>query len=866
MNPYATTNPAITEREIRHTQEAREFAARGMVLLKNDGSLPIRAEKVALYGTGARHTLHAGIGAAGTICRHVSSIEEGLTNAAINVTTKAYLDRYDDFMKTVEEAHYKELWQRAHGVLIQGVIAMYRDPFKMPDQPEITDADMPTDTDTAIYVVSRTSGEDADRDPGEGDYLLSKSERKSIETLASHFKHFIILLNVCGPVDTRFIREIPNIGAVMVVGLGGNLVGDSVTDVLVGKVTPEGKLTDTWAENLSDYPSSAAILKRPRDEFNDDYWEGVFAGYRYFDSFGITPAYQFGFGLSYTTFNMKALTPRAERDSFVFPVRVTNVGETYEGREVVQLYVSAPQGKLPKPYQELKGFEKSGILKPGTSEIVQVELSAADLASYSEADAAWILEPGNYYFRIGNSSRNTHIVAVWELDRQVVIANCRNLFALDKNLPELQADLTKFYTYNGEDDEKKNAFRISVDPATIPVKVYDYTVRKPELQAPEIGKTIRFKDVLEGKATLDGFIGQLTPEELCSVCVGDAWETGQKRKEGADFIATFSLNGPGTTGRLKDKYGLPKFYMSDGGAGVRALPWFEMDEKGNCLTDGLLSIGGTEKLPYNPPKSTGVTRYYQYPTALPMPTMLAQTWDKALLRRSGTLVGEEMVGYGVDVWLAPAMNNHRTPLCGRNFEYFSEDPLLTGIAAAEMGAGVENIPGRFVTFKHFACNNQEYHRHTLNVHVSERTLREIYLRSFQIAVETVHPGSIMSSYNLINGTHAANNWDLLTGMLRCEWGFDGVVMTDFGTTRGPRNGSYASSIPYQCIFAGNDLIMPGAGEDIEELIESYRNGGLKRSELQWCVRNILTLLIRKYIAARQKMKCSGPSVSTCTLN
>lgn len=299
---------------------------------------------------------------------------------------------------------------------------------------------------------------------------------------------------------------------------------------------------------------------------------------------------------------------------------------------------------------------------------------------------------------------------------------------------------------------------------------------------------------------------------------------------------------------------MSKFYVSDGGAGIRALPWFEMDDDGNCLTDGLLSIGGAEKLPYNPRKPAKVTRYYQYPTALPISTMLAQTWDKKLLRRSGTLVGMEMAGYDVDVWLAPAMNNHRTPLCGRNFEYFSEDPLLTGIAAAEMGAGVENVPGRFVTFKHFACNNQEHNRHTLNVHVSERALREVYLRSFQIAVENVHPGSIMSSYNLINGTHTANYWDLLTGVLRCEWGFNGFVMTDFGTTRGPRTGPRPASIPYRCITAGNDLIMSGGREDVDELIESFKNNEIKSNELQWCAKNILTILMRKCLAAREENK------------
>lgn len=851
MNLYATTNPNITEREEKHTQIVRELAARGMVLLKNQGCLPLKAgSRVALYGNGARYTLHAGIGAAGTICRHVCTIEEGLSDAGIKVTTGAYLDRYDETKETAETAHYEMLWQRAQNNLLRGVIAMYHEPFKMPDQSEITETDMPKDVDTAIYVLSRNSGEDTDRDAGEGDYLLSKIERKNIEILAVNFKHFIILLNVCGPIDTKFIREIDNIGAVVVVNLGGNLTGGSVADVLTGKITPEGKLSDTWAENFIDYPSSAAILKQPRDDLNDVYWEGVFAGYRYFDSFGIAPAYPFGYGMSYTSFDIQILSPDTRKDCFVFPVRVTNIGNEYEGREVVQLYVSAPQGKLSKPYQELKGFEKTKVLEPRSSEVIEIILPVVDLASYSEEKAAWVLEPGAYYFRIGNSSRNTHIAAVWNLDKEVITARCRNLFAPDQDVPEIKAELSRFYTYESEEDEKKSAIHISIDLSDISVMTYDYTIKKSTFPVPADENIILFENVLTGKSTLEAFIGQLTPEELCCVCVGDAWETCPKQEEGEDFIATFSLNGPGTTGGLNEKYGLPKFFMSDGGAGIRALPWFEMDDEGNCLTDGLLSIGGTEKLPYNPPKTAHITKYYQYPTALPIPTMLAQTWDKNLLRRSGNLVGEEMVGYDVDVWLAPAMNNHRTPLCGRNFEYFSEDPLLTGIAAAEMGAGVESIPGRFVCFKHFACNNQEYNRHSLNVHVSERSLREIYLRSFQIAIEAVKPGSVMSSYNLINGTHTANYQDLLTDVLRCEWGFNGFVMTDFGTTRGPRSGPHAASVPYLCISAGNDLIMSGAREDVDELIESYQKGDLKLSELQWCAKNILTILVRKHLAAQ----------------
>lgn len=840
---YANTTQEITEQEARHYEEGRRIAAAGMVLLENNGVLPLRpATEIALYGAGARHTIHGGLGAASVQARFVVTVEQGLEDAGYTVTTKNYLDKFDAREKAASDSYYGKLKEIQPPIL--AVVTMYANPYFMPDM-AVEEEDIPSNRQVAVYVVARNSGEGADRKPVRGDYYLSESEEEDLSTLARHFQDIVVVLNVGAAMDTSFVREIPHISAVLVMNQPGNLAGYAVADVLSGKVNPEGKLASTWAKRLEDYPSSVDFLLPEKKRDDTDYTDGLYVGYRYFDSFRVEPAYPFGFGLSYTQFSIDAAATKVECRGHLlnFMVPVTNTG-ALPGREVVQLYVSAPQGKMPKVYQELKGFGKTGLLQPGESTVVTVQLELTSLACYDPEQAAWVLEPGRYVFRVGNSSRSTHVAAVWNLGREVKTAQCKRLFTRGDRVREMEEPVFSTDFYPGESQEINGAQAIVVDLEKIPCVTYSYQVEKLVYETKERG-IIPFGDVVSGKRSLEEFIGQLSIREMATLCVGSDAERAPSKQENRADTAFVMESTPGastgTTSRLAEKYGVPKVTTADGGGGLRVAPVFEVDPTGKVLTDGVASIVGMEKVLELSGRGD-TTKYYQYTTSLPIPTMIAQTWDTHLMRLAGRVIGEEMEWLHLGIWLAPSMNLHRNPLCGRNFEYYSEDPFVTGTASAWVTRGVQAKPGYSVTIKHLACNNQEDNRNTISANVRERTLRELYLKGYEIAIRQAQPHCIMTSYNLINGTHTANLTELLTDAVRCEFGFRGMIMTDWGTTGRRREGEetkYRPSSAPGCIRAGNDLVMPGSPEDVEAIRAAAEKGDLSLGELQWCVRHIL---------------------------
>ena len=903
---YASENPAPESWETVHTERVREMSARGMVLLEHDGTLPLRAgTRVALYGYGARHTAYCGYGAASINSRVRVNVEQGLLSAGLTVATGDYLDRYDVAIAEEEEAYFAAI-RAEGGSLFERLVRMYGRQFTPVAQLPITKEDVEASgTETAIFVITRISGEGADRKDEPGDYELSEAEKENLAFLSEHYSHVIVLLNTVGAVDMAYIRSLPHLAAVLFVGLNGGVTGLAAADVLTGRVTPEGKLFSTWAERYADFPNAADFGLCDGNVDDEWYREGIYVGYRYFDSFGVKPAYPFGYGLSYTRFEMqtalvevvpgngnsaslgmseanlvdglaemadsengKAKAPAA--DSLRVQVRVKNTGH-FCGREVVQLYVSCPAGGLEQPAQRLAGFAKTGLLAPGEEETVAVEADLETLASYSEEKCAWILEAGDYVLRVGNSSRSTVPAAVLRVSEEAVFEECR-AFA------EKSTDVTEIHP-----DAESGLYAGEVLPSDLPVLTWEKKTpaRKPDYARrageeaglgetvsgadgrKEDSKPLTFSDFLSGACTAEELACDLTLEELLHLLVGKDADAEATSTSGGALVAASDDTGVDAGGEtftevavgasymtatlIKDR-GIPNTPMADGGCGLRLLPEYEMDENGKLLTAGISAIKNGDRLLNEQEKAffTNVPkgkRYWQYSTALPMSVILAQTWDPALWEEAGRIEHREMVRFGVKLWLAPGMNIHRNPLGGRNFEYYGEDPLLTGLCGASVVTGIQAGGGIGATIKHLACNNQEENRGAMNAHVSERALREIYLRGFEMAVRKAHPLAIMTGHNLVNGTNAAESYDLLTSAAREEWGFEGLVMTDWGTTgEKPADKPYGPSNPVKCALGGTDLFMPGQKSEVEKLKAAVDNGSVSLANLRWCAVNILNVL------------------------
>ena len=807
-------NPEPSRREAEHRALARRAAAESMVLLQNDGVLPLSpGARVALYGMGARYTVQGGTGSGSVNSREPVSIDQGLRGAGLTVTTDDWLDHFDYAYAAARAAWQAEILAAAKP---GDFFSLYNAYSTRRLQAPAGEPFMKTDADVAIYVISRISGESVDRRAEKGDYYLSDVEEQELSQLSRLYPKLIVVLNVGGVMDLGFLDRLP-VAALVLMSQAGMEGGNALADVLTGAVPFSGKLTDTWAYHYEDYPSSAEFGHRNGNLIQEKYTEGIFVGYRYFDSFGVRPRFPFGFGLSYTSFRWELEKLSAENGMVCAAVRVENVGPA-PGREVVQLYASCPQVTRRKERRRLVSFGKTGLLRPGQRQTITLRFAPCLLTSYHTARAQYFLDAGCYGLYLGNSSDLDVPVAKLTLGHFTVTEALTNICPLLDALTEITPPDWQTWAV----EQKK------LEDMDLP------TLALEHLLAP--GQSLlQPRPHLEQAREVLSQMNRVQKARL--VC-------GQPSQGSGEIIGSAAVHVPGAAGETTnalEPLGVGSMILADGPAGLRLQKCYEENPADGSIyrLEGVQSLQnrffGTE-FPHE-----GSIRHYQFCTAIPVGTLLAQSFDAALMEQVGGLIGREMKELGVTLWLAPGMNIHRNPLCGRNFEYYSEDPVLSGVMAAAITRGVQRYPGIGVTIKHFACNNQEDNRMGVSSVVSERALREIYLKGFEIAVRQAQPMSIMTSYNRINSVHTANSLDLCTTVARGEWGFGGIIMTDWTTT----NQGHGSSA-VKCIQAGNDLIMPGNESDILEILdalEAKKDLSLAEPDLDDCVIRILEAIL-----------------------
>ncbi len=838
----------VSKREREHGRLARRLAAEGMVLLKNEGLLPFAPSvSVALFGGGAGKTVKGGIGSGDVNNRESISLWQGLLEAGVAVTSEDWLKDYDRRYAAARLQWKEKILEDAKQVN-NPFDAYAANPFVLPEGRRICTEDL-KGAQAAIYVISRIAGEGKDRRKEEGDYYLSKKEREDLLFLDGQGLPVVLILNVGAPVElTDIIEETENIRGLLHICLPGQEGGRAVADVLLGRRAPGGRLTDTWARNYEDYPSAKSYGYLNGNLETEEYREGIYVGYRHFDSFGIEPLFPFGYGLSYTDFSVRLESLRAAERGVEVTVAVQNTGEMYEGREVVQVYVTPPQTGLAKEYQRLAGFAKTRTLSPGQEQILTIFLEQKQLASYSEKDSAWVMDAGKYGVWVGKHSACLELAAFLEVPERTVIEKVEEVCPLKADVQSREAALPA----GGQSGETvlpavgqsgEVALPAVGQPEEVVLPVGEQHRKWLRLGEEKGLVTVFYLPCAEERmpgertaARTAALAGELPVEELIPLLYGNITDN-------ESTLGSAGVRVPGSAGEtteaLEEKYGIPSLIMADGPAGLRLRQSYQTDRQTDMVYGagvlGSLENGFLEETVWHEDADT----YYQYCTAFPAGTALAQAWDEKLMEEFGEAVAREMEEFHVNLWLAPGMNIHRNPLCGRNFEYYSEDPYLSGMLAAAVARGVQSRKGCGVTIKHFACNNQEDNRMSVDSLVSQRALREIYFRGFEIAVKKGEPAAIMTSYNRINGIHSANSYDLCTVLARREWGFAGVIMSDWGTTV-----PVGESIPWLCVEAGNDIIMPGTPYDGENILQAYREGKLSEEKIRGCAGRVLELAER----------------------
>lgn len=829
-----TTSTVMSQREKDNAILAREAAAEGFVLLKNEAqTLPLKpGTKIGLYGAGAVRTIKGGTGSGDVNNRYNVNIYDGLKNAGYEITSVEWLEGYDRRYLAARESWkaeiFRKLTEECNGNFFE---AYSTTPFSMPAGAAIDEAAAKKDGEgIAMYVLARIAGENADRRDEAGDYYITEEERAQIAALCEAYEKVILVVNTGGLIDLAFADEFPNITAVLQFVQAGQEGGNALADVISGKVTPSGKLVDSWALDYMDYPNAAYFSHKSGDVYREEYREGIYVGYRYFDTFDVPVRYSFGYGLSYTEFDIKVTGISKQisaqgKPTLSVSVDVINTGAAYSGKEVVQVYVSCPQGKLPKEFRRLAAFGKTKLLAPGETQSLTLSMDLYQLASYSEEQAAWLLETGTYGIWVGNALSTAALCGTFVLDETKVLVQCEHICPLKESLEELQADKAKL-------EEKQTAWLRKAEERKLP---------KVQISAKELPtETVvyeKLQDQYPGRA--GEIVDQLSTEELIALATGDP-----AKDQGASALGSAGQTVPGAAAETvtvaeKAPYYVASIVLADGPAGLRLRSEYQVREDGSI--DGGDFLDGFENGYFAEPKESKGIVYHQYCTAIPVGTLLAQSWNLELMHTLGRMIAGEMNEFEVTLWLAPGMNIHRNPLCGRNFEYYSEDPLLAGSMAAAMTQGVQSIPGCGTTIKHFACNNQEDNRMGSDSILSERTLREIYLKGFETAIRSAQPMAMMTSYNLINGVHAANNYDICTKAARDEWGFAGAIMTDWTTTTDSTAGECTAA---GCMKAGNDMVMPGDMRDHASIRQALKDGTLDIRELKRCVYHTIKIILQ----------------------
>ncbi len=775
-----------------HLALSRRAAQEGMVLLKNQGELLplVPGSRVALFGKGSFDYVKGGGGSGDVTVAYVKNLYDGLKEEGISLY-EPLSDFYRDYVERRYEAGD-----------VPGLMAE-------PELPQSLVDSARGNADVAVIVLSRFSGEGWDREPvfyqepdypwpdelnmprkakavfPRGDYYLTEEERAMVNQVCAAFDKVAVVLNVGGVVDVSWFCEDDRISSALLAWQGGMEGGGAIAALLTGKANPCGKLPDTFARDLSDYPSTARFHDSPHYV---EYSEDIYVGYRYFETLpgaAERVCYPFGYGLSYTSFALETAGTGAENGRIRVDVRVTNTGNC-PGKEVVQLYYSAPWGLLQKPRRCLAAFQKTKLLEPGESETVELSFAIADMASFDDlgkvAPSAWVLEKGRYALYMGTSVRDARELDwAWEQKETEVIRPCGDVLAPSHLAERLLADGSyEKLPAAPAVDTNANLFQPLTAAQSEAVAPAAPGRGRWMLTQPFAEGVQPLSAVSEGKLTLEEFMAQLSDDDLIHL-LGGQLNVGVSN--------TFGL------GNLPE-YGVPNLTTADGPAGLRIQP-----EVGVCTT------------------------------AWPCATLLAAAWDPELTARVGAAAAAEVKENNISVWLAPAVNIHRSPLCGRNFEYYSEDPLLTGRLAGAMVRGIQS-QHIAATVKHFACNNKETNRKYSDSRLSQRALREIYLRAFEIVVREEQPWAIMSSYNVVNGRRASESRELLTSILRDEWGYTGLVMSDWWT-RGEQ---------YKELLAGNDLKMAnGYPERVEE---AMKLGAVSRRDLEICAKRVLEFILR----------------------
>ena len=795
---------------------SRKAAAEGAVLLRNEEQvLPLRKEdKVAVFGRCQIDYYRSGTGSGGAVnVAYTTNLLEGLKNSGKVVIHEELAQEYEAWIQ-------KNPFDNGGG-------GWACEPWCQKEMPvsETLIRHVAETATKAIMVIGRTAGEDKDNAAEEGSYLLTKEEINLIEQITKYFSKVILVFNVGNIMDMSFM-ELPTlknkIQGVLYAWHGGMEGGNAAADVLTGAVVPQGKLTDTIARDIKDYPSD----RNHGGKKNNYYQEDIYVGYRYFETFDKKAVlYPFGFGLSYTEFQMEAYGA-VEQNKIVVTCKVTNVGEIFSGREVVQLYVEAPQGKLGKPARELIAFAKTKLLAGKEGEEIILTVPLEKLASFDDSGVtgyanSYVLEQGEYLFYIGNNVRDAKQIKI-QGEESYSVQKTRPVLVCE----EACAPAEEFDRLTTGSVLENQLYQPSYKP--VPVQTIDLAKRIKESLPKEMEITgnqgLTLQMVAEGTCSMEKFIAQLTKEELATIVRGEG-------------MCSIKVT-PGTAaafGGVSDQlleYGIPVACCADGPSGIR-------------MDNGLLA------------------------TQLPIGTLLACTWDTELIEELYTLQGKELVRNEIDTLLGPGINIHRHPLNGRNFEYFSEDPLITGKMAAAVVRGIGKNGG-YATVKHLACNSQETGRHVVDAVVSQRALREIYLKGFELAVKEGNAKSIMTAYNPLNGHWTASNYDLVTTILRKEWGYTGIVMTDWWAQMNDvvHGGEPSRTLTADMIRAQNDIYMV-VGNNCAELnvmedntLESIEKGNLTIGELQRNAANVCRFLIntpaferfkdRKYVIPKFK--------------
>ncbi|MCR4716365.1 MAG: glycoside hydrolase family 3 C-terminal domain-containing protein [Lachnospiraceae bacterium] len=802
-----------------HIALSRLAATEGMVLLKNEDSiLPIKkGAKVALFGKGTIDYVKGGGGSGDVTVSYIKNLYDGMKEKEQQGKVTVF-EPLVDFYKDEVTKQYKE--GSAPGMTVE------------PEVPADLLKQASAFTDTAIISICRYSGEDWDRalkgfdgptvldqlnetpdfypvtkkflEQSEkifdkGDFYLTTKEQAMVDQVTANFENVIVVLNVGGMVDSAWFADNDDISSVLMAWQAGMEGGLAIADILVGDASPSGRLTDTFAKEITDYPST--------DDFHNSIWyseysDDIFVGYRYFETIPGAAGkvnFPFGFGLNYTEFDWEVVdiepgdivntepidltAEQAKNIDIYVTVDVTNVGD-YDGKDVLQLYFEAPEGKLTKAKRVLGGFAKTRLLKPGETQRITLRISVPEMASYDDsgvvAKSAYVLEEGRYKVYLGADVRDAYELLAFDLKENVVVEQLSEKCKPYKLSKRLKADGSF---------EDLEVSEYPADPCVldrIPTEGYEGTI--PYVMAEENRQRVPWienndhtlEEVADGKISLDEFMAQLNIDELIHLTCGHRG---------------IGITNTGSMGAIF-RYGVPTINTADGPAGLRIEPQCQV-----------------------------------YTTAFPCATLLASTWNEDIVEQVGVCGAREVKEQNIGIWLTPAMNIHRSPLCGRNFEYYSEDPYLAGKIGAAMVRGIQS-QHIGASVKHFACNNKETNRKESDSIISERALREVYLRGFEIVVKESDPWTIMSSYNKLNGVKTSESKDLLTGILRDEWGFNGIVTSDW----------WNHSEHYIEIKAGNDVkMMNGYPERVKEALDK---GEISVDEIKICAKRVLEMILK----------------------